>query len=570
MSDPPSFWAQKRNPIKSTESYTPTVVQPPNPADSSSTKNPVFKDMTNGAAKICTPHAREKVTDWADSDEDELFMASLTKLPRVITLENEVAQKDARIGELEAIVSIKSVRVSELEILVEEKGQSIATLEARVGEQVVQDEELNKKIDEQRHHLQELLSDVTEKNCGIEKLNVEFDVQDALIRDLEIEPDPQTQVSANVLGNEEKKPTGMCLAASQFTEPHSNAEPTEEKEDVSEDPSTTSANSAGAPQAITTQIESPRTANTQLATSGPLNESISFKVAPGQPFGDSDFPRFATRETIKVAPLYTVPKKLSFPIDFSKYGKKPVTTHKEVERQKKAKGVPNTYGLHSKQRHVKHDAVPNFNPSMDIRQMSHSERIIYANGPRITVKMGDVKLGTLPKYVLMQCSAKAYQHFTDQPEATNMVFPASSMDADAATAHLRWMDEMTYQGRVYSVTLNTDPMFDNKNLKICRAARVLDLNNTYVGHFTKQLCDRIRNNEASTEFIGLVCDLAYPENDPIFECLANKLVNESVRKAVKKPGELAAFLAKHDDLRERMEQIERRLTMKRKGYTTSH
>ncbi|KAF1843134.1 uncharacterized protein K460DRAFT_340925 [Cucurbitaria berberidis CBS 394.84] len=556
MSGSSTFWAQKRNLFKSANLPlpVPTTTESPKPAENSppTKKSLVSKGMTNGAAKTSALPPNGKKTDWADSEDDDEFTASFTKTPRVITLENEVARKDARIGELEAVVGIKAVRISQLEGLVEEKDHDIANLETRVAENYARIEEFKKEGHEQYLHVQELLEAELEQKCSI-------------IRDLEVESDSQTQVSTEDMEMQEvKEPEKPDVVAAEPAEPQAAiAKLAKVEDEVSNVSPTTTADVDGAGEDGIAHDETSATTATEPSTTEPPKETASPKEASGLAFGESDFPIFVTQENIKVAPPSKAPKKLTFPIDFSKYGKKLATAAAKQPEAKKDKGAHATSGLASKQQRTKTDAVPNFNPSLDIRQMSHAERIIYANGPEVAVQMGDVKLATLPKYVLMQCSGKAYKHFTNRPDAISITFPVNSMDVDAARAHLSWMDEMTYQGRVYSIALNADPKFDQKNLNICRAARVLGMNNTYIGHFTKQFCDRIRENEASADFMGLVCDLAYAENDPIFECLANNLASQVKRQTVQKPEELAALLAKHETLKTKMEEIEKRIAKKR-------
>lgn len=556
MSSPSAFWAQKRNVVKSSDSPTPPIAEPPKPkpAETSSTKKGlVLKGTANGATKTSTPTSSNgKKTDWADSEDEDEFLTGFSKPPRVITLENEVARKDARIGELEAVVGIKDVRIGELEGQVEEQSHVISSLQTHVEDYSALVSDLKHGQSEQSLYVQELVAEVDEKGRRIGQLEVELDEKGAIIRDLEMKAVAQTRVS-----------TEKVEAHTAVQPQRAITEPAEVKNGESKVAPTTKADNADTAGAIEAQPETHATTATDFPTIEKAKETPSTNSAPEPVFGMSDFPVFATPATIKVAPPHKVPKKLTFPIDFSKYGKKSSTVAKQAE-PKKGRGTPATFGLASKQQRTKTDAVPNFNPSLDIRQMPHNERVVYANGPDVTVNMGNVKLANLPKYVLMQCSGKAYKYFSEKPDATSITFPANSMDADAAKAHLTWMDEMTYQGRVYSVTLNTDPKFDQKNLKICRAARVMGLNNSYVGHFTKQLCDRIRNGEASAEFTALVCDLAYPENDPIFECLANNLVNQLIRKT-KKPEDLTALLSKHDNLKQKMEEIEQRRSKKRTG-----
>jgi hypothetical protein len=267
----------------------------------------------------------------------------------------------------------------------------------------------------------------------------------------------------------------------------------------------------------------------------------------------------------KAAPVEK-PKVLKMAIDMSKYNKKPTPTPvaKKADPSADKDFDTPTYGQSTKHR-AKTDVVPKCQPDKDIRQMSHAERVLYANGPEVAVMLGTTKLATLPKYVIMQCSGKAYRYFTEHPDATSITYTAGSMDVDSAKAHLNWMDEMTYQGRVYSITLNGDEKFDTKNLKICQAARVIGLNNTYVGHFTKVLCDRVRSANPSMALFAMICELAVPGNDPIFDCLANNIVNQQLAKTSKKSEDLEKLAEKYPLLKEKMTKIEQRVKDSRAG-----
>lgn len=191
--------------------------------------------------------------------------------------------------------------------------------------------------------------------------------------------------------------------------------------------------------------------------------------------------------------------------------------------------------------------------------MSFEERALFGNGPDVIIELGDVKLTTLPQYILMQCSSKAMDYFTANPQATSWSLPEGSMDADAAKIFLSWMHEMTFQGRVYSVTLNTSPTKDDKNLRICRAARILGVNNIYIGHFTKQFCDRIRAKDISYATIRAICEQWVPDNDPVLDCLANNLVDWKIRGSVANKALAEKSAAEFPVLKAKMENIERRL-----------
>lgn len=270
-----------------------------------------------------------------------------------------------------------------------------------------------------------------------------------------------------------------------------------------------------------------------------------------------DFPIFATPTTVRTAAPPPPAPVLKMGIDLSKFLKKPASK----QHNKKAEA-----GSGLDRFNVKKGPAPKINPLLDIRTKRHEERTLLAHGPKIQIKLGEVFLGTVPKYAFMQCSSKGFKHFTKSPDANPLTLPAGSMNAEAASAHITWMREMTYQSRVYSITLHSDEKFDDKNLQTCRAARVLGLNNMYVGHFTKLFCDRIRSNSASYEFMSKVATLAYPENDPIYDCLINNLANLRMHNAFQKHVELEAFLEKHTSIKSRVEKIQERMRKQQFGH----
>jgi hypothetical protein len=475
--------------------------------------------MDNGSPAISTL----RKTDWADSDDDEDFIASFSakKNPRVIALEHEVVEKDTNIETLNVVIATKDVRIAELEETVGEKELHIATLEADVEEKDTQLEKLKSDNHTQFLYVQELVGEVDEKSRRVQQLETELDGKCARIRELEeseSESSPETQVSADELVK-----VDLPEAAAQAGLDTSTAK-------------------AIADEAIPEPLQSTIPDSPKKRPTGPAaNESKLPKLWSPDP------PK-------QVAPVEK-PKVLKMAIDTSKFVKKaPCAAAKKTEPSKDPPKP--TYGQSTRHR-TKTSAIPKFQVDKDIRHMSHAIRVIFANGPEIDVMLGTTQLMALPKYIFMQCSSKAYQHFIDHPEMTHISFTAGSMDVEAAKAHLQWMDEMTYQGRVYSLTLNTDEKFDAKNLRICQAARVMGLNNTYVGHFTKVMCNRVRSGSASIKFLSLICELAVPDNDPIFDCLANNLVNQ--QKDGLYSEQLQELFAQYPLLMEQMTKIEQRV-----------
>jgi hypothetical protein len=565
-----SFWAAGKIKVTSAESSNPTITEAPPKmtAPAQQRKGLVLKGMSNGSTPK-TASANGKTRDWADEDEDESFIAELTKQaqdPRITSLENTVAVKDERVQELEATVVTKSLRIEELESTVHKKDQRISDLKAETDEKDAEMESYKIENEKQFHQIQALYSKIDDKDVCIQELEAEVLKKDNAIRELERQSDSDSPVATDdtQISSEEGVTEHILADAMVEQDKHNTEKAPEPKKASSETSSSTSA---------FVMVDIPKIQELVKEKDEVLIVE-KVKEEPTEARGPSmgEFPAFITKETLKVVPPAPKPKTLKFPIDMSKFVKKAAAPQPVAKRStspgngnstKHLNGHTTPWGAASKQARVKTNTMPNFAPHLDIRRMPHGERVIFANGPEVIVKMGDIKLATIPKYILMQCSDMALKYFEGRPEAIFWVLPASSMDVDAAKAHLAWMDEMTYQGRVYSITLNTAPENDRKNLEICRAARVMGLNNTYVGHFTKQLCNRIRDGAATPQFMDMVCELAFPKNDPIFECLANNLVNQ------KKLGQLAdeavynKLVAKHDNLKQKIPQIEDKMVGRR-------
>ncbi|KAH7082315.1 hypothetical protein FB567DRAFT_448069 [Paraphoma chrysanthemicola] len=546
-----SFWAQKSREVKSSPIPEPATQTPSakkgvgfegrqSPNEVTPGTDP-DAGMANGAFASPAP----KNTRWADMDDDEDFLANFSadKQPRLTTSEVEIEQKAARIAELEAVVSAKVAHIQQLEHSFEEKDGHIKALTTESNEIAARLEQVKGDNHSQFLYIQELVAETDEKSRRIQELETELDSMGARIRQLEIDSESQTQLSEDDTPSTEDNPDKNVDLSEANT-------PTVVPEVVIQNVS----NSPKVPQDLEDAIELPP----QHVVSGPA-------------VNDSKFPKlWSPEDTPKnVAPVEK-PKVLKMAIDTSKFGKKPLPTAIKARQQVLTKSAQlKPYGQSPKNRTTT-DVVPKFDTQKDIRHMPHAQRVLFANGPVVSIMMGDFQLAALPKFVLMQCSTKAHKHFTNDPSATAIVFPAGSMDAESAKKHLSWMNEMTYQGRVYSVNLNGDEKYDRKNLMICQAARVMGLNNTYVGHFTKVMCDRIRSNTSSTDFIAAICELATPENDPIFDCLANHLVNQQSGATSDEADTLKDLSRKYPVLEKKMIQVEQRVANlraadKRKG-----
>lgn len=520
MSDAATFWAAKSTNVKSSQ----TFAQVPETTFPRATPKRNGMSLKGKSSPLCpTANADSlsgiingvKKSNWADSDDEEEFMASFHLSERVRELEKTVFDKDARITKLESAL--------------EDQKQCQSALQNAVDASCDQIEELQQENHKHFSHVQKLIAEVDEKGRRITDLETEFNLQCARIAELNAE-DCSTQASSHSAITRTESATSPAKIEADYEMAETN------RNDLIE---------RTAEKAAIKDTES------SISTFAQTKSNTAAGPAPVL----SAFPIFATPAMTKhMAPPPPAPK-LKMPIDLSKFLKKPAA---KVDVSKKK--------VETASHEVAKDGpAPTINPTSDIRTKHHEERALFANGPKVQVRLGDKLLATLPKYVLMQTSQLAFKYFTASTGATAFVLPARSMDETAAKVHLDWMKEMTYQGRVYSVTLHSDEKFDDKNLQICRAARVLGLNNMYVGHFTKIFCDRIRTNATSFELLNKIATLSYPENDPLYDCLVNNLANLRAHNAMKNPTEIEALLKKHTGLKARVEKAEESIRKKHDG-----
>jgi len=410
MSNPATFWAAKSTDVKF--SQAPTQVAQTTPARVvPKTNSMVSKGKTSPPRSRTTADDLAgatngvKKSNWADSDDDEEFTASFNSLGCVEALEKTVSAKDARIAELTVAGQEKDARITELESALENQKQSISALQNAADATSAQVEGLQQKNQRQFLHVQKLVAEVDEKDRRIAALETEVDEQCAKIAELDAE-DRSAQASSQ--------------SPAPSTEPVITPTKVKAKYQVAETKKDANSGEQTAAKGLTNDTDAPVTPSAKTAAETGPNK------AAGPTANLSAFPVFAIPATVKqTAPPPPAPK-LKMPVDLSKFAKKPAA--KTVTPKKKIE-VTSTNA-------TKDGPAPEIDPASDIRTKRREERILFANGPKVQVKLGDKLLTTLPKYILMQTSHKAFKHFTDSPDATTFVLRAGSMDEVAAKAHL--------------------------------------------------------------------------------------------------------------------------------------
>lgn len=500
---------------------------------------------------------------WSDDEEDDIPSGSFMNDPgtkHLAELEAEIAERNACIDDLESEVKESVGRLEALQATMGKKDSYIVKLEM--------------EVEKKSSHILQYVTDLDERERRIEQLYNELDEKGARIIDLETqlgeregEPNP-SQDTTSTTSSDWSQVTRM---PEEEEEEEDEITPTTSPE-VCRDPGTPATQQAEiptsppevAPKPTVDTTPAQPVADALFATAWPKLTPVSSPVAQQHNNAsiptprDQNEPIFATAETIKKSAPVPPPPKLKLGIDMAKYSKSSA-----------AKGAVKLKGG-SWMARGSSNAVPTIDPDKDVRMMSRDERIVFSNGPSVAIKMGIEILAYVPKYMFMQCSDIANNYWKDNPQATAYTFPEGSMDKEAAMQHIDWMQMHSHCGKVFSIHLRPNST-DLQNLQLCQAARVLGLNNTYVGHFTKHYCDIIRSGKLSLELMAMIVDLAYVPNDPIFDCLANNLYNQRLKNQIS-AAKLEEVMKEHSKLKGKLQVIEARHYggQSRKGRKVRH
>ncbi|KAF1968285.1 hypothetical protein BU23DRAFT_602331 [Bimuria novae-zelandiae CBS 107.79] len=491
---------------------------------------------------------------WADSmEEDEaLFAAAVTSCDddrngvadsltkdlvvqhsqRIEEFEATVAQQKGRIAELDADVKDKEIEIERLQNTVQDKEERVAELEAHTQKQELR--------------IMDLISEVKEEARRAQELDEKLQKNTTRLRELEL------QVAENVDMPDSNTPTEV----DDYVEIESVKEATQPAlEDVSK-PATPEAlgatdgskDTAAGAEDIAAEAVPETSAKIEAVSPStdqfPALSPVDFPALGSPPQGcDATRSIFITAENIKKVPPPPPAKKLTLGIDPSKFKKK--TQPAPVSGRKLMFGV----------RRVD-EAPPAINPAMDVRRMSKEEREPFGYGPTVQIVVGNQAVATLPKYMFMQVSPKAFKYWTENPNATSIKFQKGAFTIGALEIQMEWITMHTYCNKVFSVTLKQGNG-DRHNFELIRCARALGLHSMYMGHFTRLYCQQCRDGP-SPELVDLIEELSWDETDPIFECLAN---NMALQHSKAKPGDLEGWsqhLSRHPRLAKKMGEIQAR------------
>ncbi|KAF1958182.1 hypothetical protein CC80DRAFT_502974 [Byssothecium circinans] len=543
----PTLWSKIASKPKP-EPASPAVQTPTSPRLTAVLKTSMSVNGGSTCPISTTPRGK---FNWADDEDDEDdFPAMPVAAPsHDVPTNNVITQLHQRIQELEhteAELADSDAKVVLLECTVDD-------LEQQLREKQLLVERYVEQVADKDRHIAELEQELDTKARDAYELQTKLD-------ELSSSPAPDSESESATLADIETKETVTVDSDTSHATNDIPALPSSKQEKAATEPANASASLRTSP------MSEPET--TEVAPNAPSTKSFEpvFKaddfptMSPPKSIDGSPAPRdhsepvFATVETIKKSEPVPPPPKLKLGIDTSKFGKK---TTADVR-------MPNA--SRAGYLRPKSNVVPEIKPDIDIRRMTQAERFPFGNGPAVTLKLGNEVLGQVPKYMLAQVSHTAFNQWKSNPNATSITFPASSMNTEAAIKHIQWMNDLTRSERVFSVHLdmNEDDRKHRENLEVVRAARVMGINNIYIGHFTKHYCEKIRNNALSHALMSHIVEVAYPANDPIYDCLANNLVLQRIRRTIPDAASFEKFLEDHKDLAKKMDTIQARKAAPRK------
>ncbi|KAF2449838.1 hypothetical protein P171DRAFT_200587 [Karstenula rhodostoma CBS 690.94] len=555
MSSPADFWASKIGQLRGVYPPSPELKKKPSGpgAPNKTGGSPVFKapQKDSGLSSPAytsydstSPVTPSTATSWADSvEEDEAEAASYgygvgQKSHEYTLMASTVARQAKRLEETESTVDQQAQRIVELNT--ETKGQAfrIEQLEVAIDEKSARLVELEASTVDQEARIANLVHQVDKEARRATRLAEELEKKAAIIQQLELQIAENVSMPDSDSATEVEVDDGSVAATPQ---PKPEAFPAVAEfgkiDAPAVDPKDTTAGAIG----VTPEKPAKSQAASPVDGDFPALSPTEFP-ALGKPTPVRDLRRspFVTADNIRKMPPPPPARTLKFGIDPSKFQKKPASgPGKFIFGSRRATEGP-----------------PKIDLNKDIRHMSKEEREPFGYGPTAQIVMGNETVAALPKYIFMQVSYTAFKHWTENPTAQTIKFEAGSMTKGALNIQLDWITMHTHCNYVFSISLNKDNS-DRHNLELIRCARVLGLHSMYMGHFTRLYCQKVRDGP-SKELVALVEELAYNDDDPIFDCLANWLAMQRSKVKSEHIGSWDEELARLPKLARKMQEVQAR------------
>jgi hypothetical protein len=286
-------------------------------------------------------------------------------------------------------------------------------------------------------------------------------------------------------------------------------------------------------------------AESSRATSPLLNDAeypALYTSRSTPPFPVTSGPQFLSNEMIqKLRAAPPAPPCKDFDIAIKNGGrivKGPQTRVTESNASKKGSTSPKSCAM---LRPVKTATIPVVDPEKDVRTYySRESRLPFANGRDLPVMSGSKNLGTVPEYMYRQCSSTGNALLTKIPTTDCLTVAKDSANEGALVKIIDWLNDICHS-RYFRMISFTETE-DLENLEFCRAARVLGLNDRYVGHITRRFQKRIRDAVPSKELITSITKRAGPANDDIYNALVDNMAYRRRRGTGTEFGEILAML----------------------------
>jgi hypothetical protein len=192
-------------------------------------------------------------------------------------------------------------------------------------------------------------------------------------------------------------------------------------------------------------------------------------------------------------------------------------------------------------RPAKTATIPVIDPEKDVRTYySRESRLPFANGRDLPVIFGTKNLGTVPEYMYRQCSSTGNGLFMKAPTTDYLTVAEGSADVVALVKIIDWLNDICHSRFVRMISFTETEELEN--LELCRTARVIGLNDRYVGHIARRFQNIIRDTVLSNELITSIAKLAEPGNDDIYNALVDNMAYRRRRGTGTEFGEILAML----------------------------
>lgn len=201
-------------------------------------------------------------------------------------------------------------------------------------------------------------------------------------------------------------------------------------------------------------------------------------------------------------------------------------------------------------------------PLVDIRTLSLEERKRLAQGPKISIHEHGIFLLAIPENLLLATSQKWQNRIASCPVPIDSINILSVKAYSLLYSVLKWLLRNTR-----SEAFKPLPVFEDleSNLQLCRAARLIGLEDYYVEHIIQKYAVYGQQEMPRFLFISMAESYALDQEDPFLRMAAKQLCRlRRYRNGIPDESTFEAWLKDHDLVRLVMAVIDEEMAKERR------